>query len=43
MVPLKGGKKVCMGCNETLRDVAKSLILNIQCPHCGEEIQLTQM
>ncbi|MBI5118584.1 hypothetical protein HZA56_19115 [Candidatus Poribacteria bacterium] len=39
-VPLKGGKKVCMDCNNILRDVAKSLILNIQCPHCGKEIQL---
>jgi hypothetical protein len=41
-VPLKGGKKVCMDCNDILRDVAKSLILNIQCPHCGKEIQLTK-
>lgn len=41
-VPLKGGKKVCMGCNEVLRDVAKSLVLNLQCPHCGKEIQFSQ-
>jgi hypothetical protein len=41
-VPLKGGGKVCTGCNEVLRDVAKSLILNIQCPHCGKDIQVTQ-
>lgn len=41
-VPLKGGKKVCMGCNDILRDVAKSLVLNVQCPHCGKEIQLTE-
>jgi len=40
-VPLKGGKKVCMDCNGVLREVAKSLILNVQCPHCGKEIQLT--
>ena len=39
-VPLKGGKKVCMGCNDVLREVAKSLVLNIQCPHCGKDIQL---
>ncbi len=38
-VPLKGGKKVCMGCNDILRDVAKSLVLNIKCPHCGQEFQ----
>ncbi|MBI4830470.1 MAG: hypothetical protein HY801_02730 [Candidatus Lindowbacteria bacterium] len=41
-VPLKGGKKVCMDCNNILRDVAKSLILNVQCPHCGKEIQLSK-
>ncbi|NQU08381.1 MAG: hypothetical protein HQ583_07445 [Candidatus Abyssubacteria bacterium] len=41
-VPLKGGKKVCMGCNDILRDVAKSLVLNVQCPYCGKEIQLTE-
>jgi hypothetical protein len=41
-VPLKGGKKVCLGCNDVLRDVAKSLILNIQCPHCGKDIQVSQ-
>jgi hypothetical protein len=41
-IPLKGGKKVCMGCNDMLRDVAKSLILNVQCPHCGKEIQVSQ-
>ena len=40
-VPLKGGRKACMGCNDILRDVAKSLVLNVQCPHCGKEIQLT--
>lgn len=41
-VPLKGGKKVCMGCNEILRNVAKSIVLNVQCPHCGKDIQLSQ-
>ncbi len=41
-VPLKGGKKVCWDCNGVLREVAKSLILNIQCPHCGKEIQMAQ-
>ena len=40
-VPLKGGKKVCMGCNDILREVAKSLVLNVQCPHCGKDVQLT--
>ncbi len=40
--PLKGGKKACPECNEILREVAKSLILNVQCPHCGKEIQLSQ-
>lgn len=40
--PLKGGKKACLDCNNLLRDVARSLILNIQCPHCGREIQLSQ-
>jgi hypothetical protein len=40
-IPLKGGKKVCMDCNGLLRDVAKSLILNVKCPNCGKEIQLT--
>lgn len=41
-VPLKGGKKVCWDCNGILREVAKSLILNVQCPHCGKEIQMAQ-
>jgi len=41
-VPLKGGKKVCMGCNDILRSVAKSMILNFQCPHCGKDIKLTE-
>ena len=39
-VPLKGGKKVCMGCNDLLREVAKSLAVTIQCPHCGKDIQV---
>jgi hypothetical protein len=39
-VPLKGGKKVCMGCNDLLREVAKSLVLNVQCPQCGHEFQV---
>lgn len=39
-VPLKDGKKVCMGCNDILGEVAKSLILNAKCPHCGKDIQL---
>ena len=38
-VPLKGGKKVCMGCNDILRDVAKSIVLNVRCPHCGQDFQ----
>ncbi|UCD57253.1 MAG: hypothetical protein JSV16_15810 [Candidatus Hydrogenedentota bacterium] len=41
-VPLKGGKKACLDCNNILREVAKSLVLNIQCPHCGKEIQVAQ-
>jgi hypothetical protein len=41
-VPLKGGKKVCWDCNSILREMAKSLILNVQCPHCGKEIQMAQ-
>lgn len=41
-VPLKSGKKVCWDCNGILREVAKSLILNVQCPHCGKEIQMAQ-
>jgi len=41
-VPLRGGKKVCWDCNDILRDVAKSLILTVQCPHCGKEIQLAK-
>ena len=41
-VPLKGGKKVCMDCNNLLREIAKSLIVNVQCPHCGKEIQIAQ-
>ena len=40
--PLQGGKKVCLDCNNLLREVAKSLILNVQCPHCGKDIQLSQ-
>jgi len=40
--PLKGGKKVCLECNNLLREMAKALILNVQCPHCGKEIQLNQ-
>jgi recombinational DNA repair protein (RecF pathway) len=40
--PLKGGKKVCLECNNLLREVAKSLILNVQCPYCGKEIQVSQ-
>lgn len=39
-VPLKGGKKVCMGCNDLLREVAKSLAIDVQCPHCGKDIQV---
>ena len=41
-VPIKGGKKVCWDCNGILREVAKSLILTVPCPHCGKEIQLTK-
>jgi len=41
-VPLTGGKKVCMGCNDLLRDVAKSLVQNVRCPHCGKDIQLAE-
>ncbi len=41
-VPLKDGKKVCWDCNEILRDVAKSMILNVQCPHCGKDIQVSK-
>jgi DNA-directed RNA polymerase subunit RPC12/RpoP len=41
-VPLKGGKKVCMGCNDILRDVAKSIALNVKCPHCGQDFHLTE-
>ncbi len=41
-VPLKGGKQACMDCNDLLRDVAKNLVLTIQCPHCGKEIQISQ-
>jgi DNA-directed RNA polymerase subunit RPC12/RpoP len=40
-VPLKGGRKVCMGCNDLLREVAKSLAVNIQCPHCGKDVQIS--
>lgn len=40
MVPLKGGKKVCIGCNDLLREVAKSLAIDVQCPHCGKDIQI---
>jgi predicted RNA-binding Zn-ribbon protein involved in translation (DUF1610 family) len=41
-VPLPGGKKVCMSCNEALRALAKTLAGNIKCPHCGKEIQVSQ-
>ena len=41
-VPLKGGKKVCMGCNDLLREVAKSLVLNVQCPQCGHDFQVLE-
>lgn len=41
-VPLKGGKKVCLGCNDVLREVAKSLILNVQCPQCGHEFKVAE-
>ncbi len=41
-VPLQGGKKVCMGCNEILRSLAKTIMLDIQCPHCGKDIQFTE-
>jgi DNA-directed RNA polymerase subunit RPC12/RpoP len=41
-IPLKGGRKVCMGCNDILREVAKSLVLNVQCPHCGKDVQVAE-
>ena len=40
-VPLKGGRQVCMGCNDILREVAKSLSVSIQCPHCGKDVQVS--
>jgi hypothetical protein len=41
-VPLKGGKKVCMGCNDMLKEVAKSLVLNVQCPQCGHAFRVLE-
>ncbi len=41
-VPLTGGKKVCMGCNDLLRNMAKSLFHDAKCPHCGKDIQFSE-
>lgn len=41
-VPLTDGKQVCMECNKLLRDVAKSLVLNVQCPQCGHKFRVVE-
>ncbi|GAB4330083.1 MAG: hypothetical protein Kow0099_00430 [Candidatus Abyssubacteria bacterium] len=41
-IPLKGGKKVCWDCNGILRELAKSIPIDVKCPNCGKEFQATQ-
>ena len=37
-VPLSSGKNACTTCNDILRDVAKSMMVNAKCPSCGAKI-----
>jgi hypothetical protein len=41
-IPLKGGKKVCWDCNGLLRELVKSIPIDVKCPNCGKEFQATQ-